>query len=185
MENDITHYEASPRECTPRKDLTKLSSWIRNPSKVTLMEVKLLLTAYSAAYSAFTSIVHQNSTLKAIGVRLGVLNETVFPGDSGYDENKIVTSANRLAQIAREFDIIALIIPSRALWQGDNQEIESRIHNSFVAEIAKHDIQALDLRPVFERSGHPLEYHFPNDAHWNSEGHRVAAEELRRLISGP
>ncbi len=183
MENDISNYGAAPRACTPRKDLTKLSSWIENPSTVTLMDVKLLLTTYSAAYSAITSIVHQNSTLKAIGLRLGLLNETVFAGAYGYDESKIVVSANRLAQIAYEFDIIALIIPSRALWQGDNQETESRIHNSFVAEIAKHEIQTLDLRPVFERSGHPLEYHFRHDAHWNSEGHRVAAEELLTLIN--
>jgi hypothetical protein len=185
MENDIVNYSESPRPCTPRTDLTKLSTWIDKPSKVTFMDVKLWLTAYSAAYSAVTSMVHQNSTLKAIGIRLGLLKESVFTGETGYDEGKVMASVNRLAEIAREFEIIALVIPSRALWQGDNPEAESPTHTSFVAELAMRDIRTLDLRPVFERGGHPLEYHFQNDGHWNAEGHRLAAEALLTLINAP
>ncbi len=41
----------------------------------------------------------------------------------------------------------------------------------------------LDLRPVFERGGHPLDYHFEHDRHWNGEGHRVAAEALVDVIN--
>jgi hypothetical protein len=183
MENDLINYGETPRACTRRTDLTKPGSWITEPSKVTFMDVKLMLTAYSAAYSAFTSVVHQSPTLKAIGLRLGVMEAPLFISDEAYDEGKVLASATRLAQIAREFEIIALIIPSRALWQGDNQDAESTTHTVFVAELAKRDIRTLDLRPVFERGGHPLDYHFQHDSHWNDEGHRIAAEALVGMIN--
>lgn len=183
MENDIGHYDELPRACTPRTDLTSLNTWIDNPSKVTFMDVKLFLTAYSAAYAAITSVVHQSPTLKAMGVRLGALEETEFAGDGGFDEGKVLASAKRLAQIASEFDVIAVVIPSRALWQGDNQGVASRTHHAFVAELARRGIRTLDLRPVFEREGQPLEYHFRHDSHWNREGHRVAADALIALIN--
>jgi hypothetical protein len=183
MENDLTNYGETPQQCTPRTDLTKPGTWITHPSKVTFMDVKLLFTAHSAAYSAFTSVVHQSPTLKAIGLRLGIMEPPLFTGDKDYEESKILASASRLAQIANEFEIIALIIPSRALWQGDNQDAESTTHAAFVAELARRDIQTLDLRPVFERGGHPLDYHFQHDSHWNSEGHRIAAEALVGVIN--
>ncbi len=179
MENDIALYTAEAHGCTPGVDLSDWRNWLTNLSSMTLMDVKGWVTGDSAAYLAFTSVIHRQPTLKRAAMRLGFIRENLqFEGVRDYDEDALASSVEKLAQIAGEFDAVVLIIPSRGLWQGAYRETESRIHDRFVTLLGAKGIPALDLRPVFERSGNPLQYHFPNDGHWNAEGHRIAADNL-------
>jgi acetyltransferase AlgX (SGNH hydrolase-like protein) len=183
MENDIALYPSEVPPCKPGVDLSDWRNWRTNLSSMSLLDWKNLLTADSAAYFAITSVVHQQPTLKRVAMRLGLIRENLqFEGPRGYHEGAITSSAEKLAQIAARFDTIVLIIPSRGLWQGAHRETESRIHDRLVALLDARGIPTLDLRPVFERSGDPLQYHYPNDGHWNAEGHRVASDSLAEYL---
>lgn len=81
------------------------------------------------------------------------------------------------------YNAVILIIPSRGLWQGDRRTVESRIHDDFVRMLRSRDLSVIDLRPRFEQSAAPLEYHFPLDGHWNPRGHELAARNLIKYFA--
>jgi hypothetical protein len=84
--------------------------------------------------------------------------------------------------VANDFKPIVLIIPSRSLWMGNNKEIEGAVHNEFVRMARNQGLDVIDLRPIFEASGDPLQYHFPNNGHWKIQGHSLAAEAITAHI---
>ena len=87
-------------------------------------------------------------------------------------------SAERLARLVDNYDATVMVIPSRGLWAGDNQEVESLVHEALLSRLREMRIDVVDLRPVFEASGNPMQFHFDNDGHWNPTGHRMAAGAL-------
>ena len=80
--------------------------------------------------------------------------------------------------------MLAVLIPSRALWVGAGRDREDRLHRRFLAALQARGIDVLDLRPLLEAGGRPLSFHFANDGHWNAEGHRLAAEAIARRLRG-
>lgn len=139
----------------------------------------------SAGYLFFTTAVHQTAWLKATAVWLGLITPNLEGiARNGYSEAAIDSSAAKVAELARKDRLIALIIPSRALWVGDNRAVEDRVHKGFVAALARLGVDVIDLRPLFEASGRPLAFHFANDGHWNARGHRLAAEAIARRLAG-
>src|SRR5262249_12776763 len=122
----------------------------------------------------------QNPSLKRLAVRANLL----VPNLAGMSKNVyspeiIESSANRLAEIARRYnEVKILIIPSRGLWVGDNRSIEDRVHREFVAALAARHLDVIDMRKIFETRKNPLSNHFPNDGHWNPMGHKLAGEAL-------
>ena len=74
---------------------------------------------------------------------------------------------------------MVLIIPARGLWIGKNQEAEGRVHDRFVSEARmNNNIEVIDMRPVFEKTGNPMQFYFKHDGHWNVTGHQLAAKYL-------
>lgn len=73
---------------------------------------------------------------------------------------------------------LVLVIPSRANWSGDHRDTEAAIHAKLMALLDSHGVEFVDMKPVFEAAGEPLRFYFHTDAHWNAEGHRLAAETL-------
>lgn len=146
-------------------------------------DLKDWLAGRSAAYRLLTTVVHRTPWLKAGAVRLGLIVPNL-EGISHHEEMPgiVEASAGRLQEIARQYRTLVVVIPSRALWVGDNRAIEDRIHRDFVAALHRRGIDALDLRPAFEAQGAPLAYHFANDGHWNPKGHRLAAETTGRRL---
>jgi hypothetical protein len=76
-----------------------------------------------------------------------------------------------------------LVVPSRGVWIGDRITIEQRIHQRFIAALERSAIRYIDMKPLQEREGDPMRFHFANDGHWRPSGHALAARALASKIS--
>lgn len=144
-------------------------------------DVKNWLARHSAAYILLTTAVHQTPWLREPAVRAGL----VVPNLEGIARHKndpalVAAAADRLQALAQQYKLLVVLIPSRALWVGDNRTVEDRLHRDLVATLSGRGVEVLDLRPFWEAGGAPLGYHFANDCHWNPRGHRLAAGAISR-----
>jgi lysophospholipase L1-like esterase len=181
METDLLPYSA-PNPSAPAAE-TKVAAPRRMQSLRLCPargDIKLWLARNSAAYVMFTTAVQQTPWLKKVAVRANLLvpNLIGIPKNT-YSQEIIERSANRLAEIARRYKhAVILIVPSRALWVGNNRPIEDRVHREFVAALSARHLDVVDMRGTFESEEDPLSNHFRNDGHWNPTGHRLAAAAL-------
>jgi lysophospholipase L1-like esterase len=165
METDLRLYQSG--EAERQLEALDFSSW------------KLWLERHSAAYLYGTAVIHQTPWLNRLAVRLGL----IVPNLGGMSFNRyspalIESSANKVVEVAKRYRTLVMIIPSRGLWTGANRAVEDRVHRSLVTALQERGLDVLDLRPLMEAGGAPLEYHFANDGHWNPRGHRLAARAL-------
>ena len=144
---------------------------------------KAYLTANSASYNAITSVVHQNPALKRTFVLSGLLRENIAGmSRNELDENVITSSVETLVELARQYETTVVIVPSRGLWVGGNQEAEHRVHDTFVTALRERLPDVIDMRPTLESGKNPLQFHFENDGHWNAQGHKMAAATIARSL---
>jgi hypothetical protein len=68
------------------------------------------------------------------------------------------------------------------LWAGNNIETERRVHEKLLQLLRESNVPVVDMKPVFEKEGNPLQFYFAHDPHWNSRGHALAAAELFATI---
>lgn len=167
LENDLGVYGAVDE---PAEDRT--AGW------------KEWLAERSAAYLLLTTVAHQTPWLNALAVRAGV----IIPNLEGISKNDyepaaIESSADKLQELSKRYRLLVVLIPSRALWVGENRAVEDRVHKAFAAALAGRGVAMLDLRPLFEKEGAPLAYHFANDGHWTARGHELAAEAIARCLA--
>jgi len=177
MENDLKDYSAPVTPPPPKMTLAKKS--------------KLYFKRKTALYSALTSLVHSNPRLMESAIRLGLIdfnNRNLRP--SRISPAILRSSVEELKQLIDQSEaarITLVIIPSRALWVGDERSEADQVHRDLVKELETlepgliHHI--IDLRPTFESGGNPLDYHFRFDGHWNAEGHRLAAEVIHSRLN--
>ena len=171
MENDLLDYGAGAGDAD--------RVLVANPEGV-----RGWLERTSAAYLLLTTAVQQTAWLKAPAVWLGVITPNLEGiAQSDFSEAAIDSSARKVADLARNQRLLVVIIPSRALWIGDNRAVEDRIHKGFLAALGRLGIDFVDLRPLLEAGGQPLSYHFANDGHWNARGHRLAGSSLRQALA--
>jgi hypothetical protein len=178
MENDIRVYEQSTT-----KEIKKPPISI---NVLNLSNLKHYLTARSAAYFLTTSIIHKNKVLKNFGIRTFLITPNLAALINRIpNERMIISSAKRLKRISQKFKSLILIIPSRALWTGSEQEknIADNSHSLFISEIKKLKIQFVDLRAVFEETGNPMGFHFKHDGHWTAAAHKLAASQLNGKLN--
>ena len=172
MENDLLDYGAGAGDAD--------RVLVANPGGV-----RGWLERTSAAYLLLTTAVQQTPWLKAPAVWLGLITPNLEGiAQSDFSEAAIDSSARKVADLARNQRLLVVIIPSRALWIGDNRAVEDRIHKGFLAALGRLGIDFVDLRPLLEAGGQPLSYHFANDGHWNARGHRLAAEAIAKRLAG-
>jgi hypothetical protein len=173
MENDLRDYYRAHPSTAPVKESGK-------------EVLRGFVKTHSAVYLLLATELQQSEALhrffQAIGIaRKETSDDLMFK--NLYNETAIQYSVNLLSQMATGHRrVIALIIPSRALWAGNNRQVESKVHDLFVSEVREKNIEVLDMRPIFEATGNPLQFHFKHDGHWSEKGHRVAAQYLAQLI---
>jgi lysophospholipase L1-like esterase len=187
MENDLDLYDAEasadaerPPAPAPAAGGGALVAWLRDEAG----DWKLWLTERSAAYVFLTTVVHQVPWLKAAAIRVGaIVPHLEGIGSSPYSAAVIESSAAKLEALSKQARLLVVLVPSRALWVGNDRVDEERVHEAFAAALVRRGVSVLDLRPKFEAGGQPLAYHFANDGHWNPLGHRLAAEEIARCLA--
>jgi hypothetical protein len=167
MENDLLDYDAlegMPTQGRPQVGLGRAKAW---------------LTGNSALYMALTTVIHRQPKLRAWAIRSGLLVDNIAGmRRNRFSEDILRMSADRLVRLVDNHDATVVVIPSRGLWVGGNEQTETRIHEAFVSRLRAVEIDVVDLRSVFEASGNPMQFHFDNDGHWNPRGHRMAATAL-------
>ena len=137
----------------------------------------------SGLYLAFTTLVHRQPTLRNAAIRMGLIRDNIAGmRRNTFDKSVLRSSRALLQRITGRYDSVVVVIPSRALWIGGNEEVEDRVHQAWLAELEAGGIDYVDLRPAFEAGGNPLGYHFDMDGHWNPEGHALAARALREHL---
>lgn len=175
MENDVRHYgeEIEPPQETPDEfsvGLGELKHWLRNNS---------------ALYFFLTTIVQRQPWLREQFIRAGL----IVPNLEGIqmpelDPEAVASTIDRIEKMASDQDTIVLIIPSRWLWVGEPERSRavSDLHRMIVADLEARGLTVVDPRPLMERGGAPLDYHFGNDGHWRPEIHKIAAEMLAEKL---
>ena len=177
MENDLQDYYRTNLKDDVRKFSAKeaLRSFVKRHSAIYL----LLATELQQTESL-------HKFFQAIGVaRKEDSDELMYKNK--FDESMIRYAVGLFNQlVAGRRRVVALIIPSRALWVGKNREAEAKVHDLFVSEIRKNtNVEVVDMRPVFEATGNPMQFHFKHDGHWNEKGHRWAGRYLAaQILSG-
>lgn len=180
LENDLGLYDADGRFLHFSADAPR-RGWLAD----TASEAGRWLQRRSAAFVLLVTAVHDTPWLEEAAVRLGL----IIPNFEGFPQNvfspeTIRSSADLVRSIAEGSRTLVLLIPSRGLWVGTNREVEDRIHEAMVAALERRGLDVLDMRPLMEKGGHPLSYHFANDGHWNRAGHRLAAKAIAARIAG-
>lgn len=183
MENDLINYKFEV-------DHSQIIKNDKNEDRLidiftSFKSIKGFFRNYSAAYFFATSIFHNNAYLRSVMIKLGL----IIPNHKGVfhsilSSEVIENSATRLKGLTRDYDAIILIIPSRSLWLGpQEQRLEAQSnHNNFLKALTKNKIRFVDMQGPMEKSNSPLNYHFKYDGHWAKNGHRLAAEELVKML---
>lgn len=172
LENDLRDYSTGPTPHAPAEQHLSLKGKVNN-----------FLRLHSSAYNLLAFSIRENSYLDSIITMIGFNNNNeLFAYYPIYNKKMIGSSVNKLNEIAQRYDPIILIIPSRWLWVGDYVSVADKIHREVVQRLTGAGLKVLDLRPYMEEGGHPRQYHFKNDAHWNAAGHRRAAQVMAAYL---
>jgi hypothetical protein len=182
MENDLKNYHANLLI-----DNSQQTSPYVNKRHERFYQLKQWFVKRSASYNAFANAIHQNHILRRLAVKTGLITENFDAlNRSIYSEEILDSSSDKLLELKEKFqipDITALIIPSRALWTGENRDVEMKVHTTFITKLRERGINVLDILPVLEGRENPLQhYYFEHDAHWNTRGHQKVAEALYRHL---
>lgn len=177
MENDLHDYDLA-------------DSRAESPVPAGQGRVRAFLRSHSALYLLLADRLQRFHPIRRLFEMLGVaraVDSDELMNKNRYDEETLRHAVALLSRVAaRAKRSIILVIPSRALWVGNNREVEARVHDFFVAEAKRQGLDVLDMCPVFEATGNPMRFYFATDPHWNEKGHRLAAERLAaRIGSGP
>jgi hypothetical protein len=175
MKNDLKLYPGGEVPCGKRTD--------EDSGESPLQRFKLWLRKNSALYFSITSIIQQNTSLRKNLIRLGLINPPEKqPAQERYGNKILHSTLKRLREIIKSRESIILVIPFPALWLGDEQKKERKLHKTLVDSLSGLAGTVVDLKPEMELSGNPMRYYFPKDGHWNPAGHRLAAEKIAEII---
>jgi hypothetical protein len=168
MENDLFDYELHSSQRVRRTGLPGA-----------LHRAKMWADSHLALYRYVTTLIHQSPGLRkrlaAVGIA-GSYQDTV--GLKIASDAVISSSVQTLKELADSRRSTILIIPSRGLWIDATSKAAQKTHTKTVAAMERAGLRVIDLRPLFEAHGDPLQYHFEHDGHWNSRGHKLAADAL-------
>lgn len=146
--------------------------------------LKKFLLRESAFYFLVTQYINQIQPLRRMLIRIGFIKTIKEITSDLPDQRAIDSTAKRLAGLDRRYDLTILLIPSRGLWVGAKQTETREVHEAMVRALQNHGVRFIDPLPELEKGQNPLQYHFRNDGHWNSRGHRLIGAILGDKLSG-
>jgi len=182
MENDLQHYI---QQASPSSDISSSEHDVQASSsspydvkirKSIVFRLRMFLGERLAIYNLVNALFYRSQFLERIIKKVGFVDKS---------EEVLESSSDRLVRLKMQRDIpevVVVIIPSRALWLGENKAVERQIHTRFVEFLKQRGFPVIDLLPYFEAGGNPLQYHFKNDGHWNMNGHGKAAEVIAAYL---
>jgi hypothetical protein len=147
-------------------------------------KIALWFRTRSALWICLSYTVQQYPALRRAAERLGIsrnidqLTHKIAP-----TPQVLASSRDELLKIATNYNSVILVIPSRALWQGNNTNVESKAHEDFTRMLKDSGLALVDMKPVFEAAGDPTSFYFKNDPHWNAKGHALAADAIAKHLS--
>lgn len=176
MIDDVKNYALQAQQ-TNREELAASRSQT-DQVPLTFQNLKTMLLRDSALYFLLTSSIGSVEWLRTALVRIGLIKSIKVINGGPPADSAIFATADRLARLARRYDLTVLIIPSRGLWVGKSRDAASSFHNKMRTALHRVGVKYVDLRRRMEGSGTPMRYHFPNDGHWVAKGHALAARAL-------
>ena len=172
MENDLKEYRATAAPAPP-------------PQRPRFREqVRVWLKTHSALYLAASHILQARLGAGGLLQKLGVARSVEqLTAQNAFSEELLASSRDELLAITAGRRAVVLLIPSRGLWSGENIATEQRVHERFAALLGAAGLTVLDMRPILEATGAPLDFYFTTDPHWNARGHAAAAEALAKALA--
>ncbi len=173
MENDLHDYSL-PLPALSRR------LWPPPPSLTWPQRCKNFLFANSAAYAAIAATIHRHPFLHYWAERAGWIADIkpCVPLNDLEKMNGVVNSSAEVAfALAEGRKVLILLIPSRALWLGENREGERKLHDLFAEILRGRGVAVVDLKSQMEKEENPLRFWY-REGHWNAAGHAFAAQAL-------
>lgn len=163
MENDLLNYET-----------------IQEPTISVLKSIKSWFHKNSSLYNFVGRKVHDSKRIEHFLNWLGLVDKLEERKILEQIDQNVESSAQLLENLTGDFNTLILIVPSRFLWIGENQEKTNLQHQKFVKELRQRSMKVLDMKPIFESlSTQPFDdFYFKIDGHWNEKGHQVVGQTL-------
>jgi hypothetical protein len=177
MENDLWDYTAAESNLLlfekqmHRTPLHRLARWCKSRSA--------LWTALSHTLQRYPVF---RRAFESIGIARNV-DELTHKNDSS--PQVLASTRDELLKLATNYHSVVLVIPSRALWAGQDadREKEKQIHDQLLGQLRAAGVTLVDMKPIFEKeAGDPLSFYFKLDPHWNPHGHALAARALHDTL---
>ncbi|NTV29674.1 MAG: hypothetical protein HGA80_06310, partial [Candidatus Omnitrophica bacterium] len=169
MENDIHDYT-----------IPEAPANVATTASLRTVDWRAFLKNHSAVYLAFSYELQKVPLLRKSLERTGLARDLEgLVHKNVLDEKELKSSRDEIMAMLRSLDkAVVLIIPSRMLWTGAHHDAELAVHERMVALLRQAGLEVVDMKPWFEKDGHPLDYYFRTDPHWNQAGHELAARAL-------
>lgn len=174
MENDLWDYDS-----IPDTHLVRRQQYVQSPKH----RMAVWFSSHSALWKACSYTIQKYDSLRAIFEKIGISHSVDELTHKNELSTQVLTSSrDQLLQITTNCHSLILIIPSRALWFGENKVAEQQVHQRFVQLLRESGLQIVDMKPVLDQMDNPLDCYFKNDPHWNAKGHAAAAAALQQHL---
>lgn len=175
MIDDVQNYDTAPAPAPTRpKPLA---------TGFSIQGAKEFLLKNSAFYFLATSAIGSIDLVRQTFIRLGLVKTLKAVAGGVPGDRAVRSTADRIVALSEAYNLTVMIIPSRGLWVGNKQKETAAAHRRFSEALIRRGLDIVDMRPVMEATGDPMQFHFRNDGHWVPKGHVLAARELARRIS--
>jgi len=172
MENDLCDY-------TPHRSSSEMMAAPGGLGKSKKEAVRRWFKKHSALYIGASFTLQKIGFLRKFLERAGIARDVqALSGYNEWNETVLNTSRDELVKLVSGRDALVLIVPSRLMWQGNQRDVEIRVHETFIRMLHDAGVEVVDPKAAMEASGDPLSYYFKTDPHWNPRGHEIGAREL-------
>lgn len=173
LEYEIKRYQdlaAGTLQDTAASDKSALRNW---------------LETHSALYLAVQRFVHESDSLRAVGIKLGLMSpDTHRPLPLAVDDDVAINqTVVQLGKIAALRETVFVIVPSPGQFLHGSADAYARIHDAFIAEMTRSNLTFVDLLPAFEKAGGGEALLFPHELAWNAVAHAAAADALAPVLA--